>query len=310
MMILFQGIVFSHDLISGGTNSWVFHPPDDGRTSMFVAPMINGVWDFSKQVEFFNNGKVQFSKDLYSLQNIFSYKNIQAVDGFSLMNASYSVDILKYQTGQYPNNTGFIFRTEKGGAGGSSVKVDALKILHEGQAQFISDVSMGGSIFLLNQGYSVDILKNQTGPYPNNTGFLFRTEKGGPNGSSVKVDAMTIDHHGNVGIGTNPNQKLHVNGTVYSTEVKVDVNAGTGPDYVFEPTYQLSSLAEIENYIKANKHLPEVPSAKEMETNGINLSEMNMLLLKKVEELTLHLIEQKKEINELRSEIRNSQNKK
>ncbi|MCZ8216407.1 MAG: tail fiber protein [Cyclobacteriaceae bacterium] len=106
---------------------------------------------------------------------------------------------------------------------------------------------------------------------------------------------------GNVGIGTtNPTEKLTVNGTVYSKEVKVDVSAGTGPDYVFEPTYQLPSLTEIENYIKANNHLPEVPSAKEMETNGINLSEMNMLLLKKVEELTLHLIEQKKEINELK----------
>jgi len=101
--------------------------------------------------------------------------------------------------------------------------------------------------------------------------------------------------NGYVGIGTNnPTQKLTVNGTVYSTEVKVDVNAGTGPDYVFEPTYQLPSLTEIETYIKANKHLPEVPSAKEMETNGINLSEMNMMLLKKVEELTLYLIEVKK----------------
>ncbi|GCC50447.1 hypothetical protein SanaruYs_06620 [Chryseotalea sanaruensis] len=116
---------------------------------------------------------------------------------------------------------------------------------------------------------------------------------------------FSVHASGKVGIGTtNPTQKLTVNGTVYSTEVKVDVNAGTGPDYVFEPTYQLPSLIEIENYIKANKHLPEVPSAKEMETNGINLSEMNMLLLKKVEELTLHLIEQQKEIEMLKTKIK------
>jgi hypothetical protein len=120
----------------------------------------------------------------------------------------------------------------------------------------------------------------------------------------TNYDPFTVQ--GNVGIGTtNPTQKLTVNGTVYSTEVKVDVSAGTGPDYVFEPTYQLPSLTEIESYIKANKHLPEVPSAKEMETNGINLSEMNMLLLKKVEELTLHLITLEKEVNELKKNNKN-----
>jgi hypothetical protein len=71
----------------------------------------------------------------------------------------------------------------------------------------------------------------------------------------------------------------------------------------------LPSLTEIENYIKANKHLPEVPSAKEMETNGINLSEMNMLLLKKVEELTLHLIEQQKDDKVQQTQIKNQQQK-
>jgi hypothetical protein len=112
-----------------------------------------------------------------------------------------------------------------------------------------------------------------------------------------------VANNGNVGIGTtNPNQKLTVNGTIYGKEVKVDLNV-PGPDYVFEPTYNLPSLTEIETYIKANKHLPEVPSAKEMEANGINLSEMNMLLLKKVEELTLYLIEMKKENTVMRSEL-------
>jgi len=114
----------------------------------------------------------------------------------------------------------------------------------------------------------------------------------GADSERMRIDAAT----GNVGIGTtSPNQKLTVNGTIYGKEVKVDLNV-PGPDYVFEENYNLPSLTEIENYIKQNKHLPEVPSAKEMETNGINLSEMNMILLKKVEELTLHLIEMKKQM--------------
>jgi hypothetical protein len=131
-------------------------------------------------------------------------------------------------------------------------------------------------------------------------GFNFLTAPNGSAGTQVPfASAMLIKQNGNVGIGTtNPNQKLTVNGTIYGKEVKVDLNV-PGPDYVFEPTYNLPSLTEIETYIKANKHLPEVPSAKEMEADGINLSEMNMLLLRKIEELTLHLIDQNKLIDKL-----------
>jgi hypothetical protein len=111
---------------------------------------------------------------------------------------------------------------------------------------------------------------------------------------------------GNVGIGTtSPDQKLTVNGTIHTKEVIVDLSV-PGPDYVFEKDYNLLSLSEIEKYIVAHKHLPEVPSAKEMEENGVNLKEMNMLLLKKVEELTLYLIEMNEKINALqkRDEVR------
>ncbi len=103
---------------------------------------------------------------------------------------------------------------------------------------------------------------------------------------------MYINNEGDIGIGTTePDAKLAVNGNIHATEVKVSTTV-PAPDYVFEEDYPLASLEEIKSYITVNKHLPEVPSAKEMEANGINLSEMNMLLLKKVEELTLLLIEQ------------------
>jgi hypothetical protein len=117
------------------------------------------------------------------------------------------------------------------------------------------------------------------------------------------AELMTIKGNGNVGIGTtSPNQKLTVNGTIYGKEVKVDLNV-PGPDYVFEKNYKLLSLEEIKSYIDQHKHLPEVPSAKQMEQNGINLSEMNIILLKKVEELTLYVIDLKKENQEIKKQL-------
>jgi len=112
-------------------------------------------------------------------------------------------------------------------------------------------------------------------------------------------DRMVIEYTGNVGIGTSvPTEKLSVKGKVRAQEVKVE--ASNWPDYVFEKGYQLSSLAEIEKQINFNGHLPGMPSAKEAEENGIELGVMNNLLLKKVEELTLHLIKKDKEIDALK----------
>lgn len=102
---------------------------------------------------------------------------------------------------------------------------------------------------------------------------------------------MFLSVDGNVGIGTTtPDAKLSVKGQIHAQEVKVDLNGAIAPDYVFDEDYKLPSLEEIQSYITEHKHLPEVPSAKEMEANGINLGEMNLILLKKVEELTLLLM--------------------
>ena len=101
---------------------------------------------------------------------------------------------------------------------------------------------------------------------------------------------------GNVGIGTASTfgYKLAVNGAIGAKEVKVETTS-PWPDYVFEPTYQLTPLTKVAQFITENKHLPEVPSAKEVATNGINLGEMDATLLRKIEELTLYLIEVNKE---------------
>jgi hypothetical protein len=121
---------------------------------------------------------------------------------------------------------------------------------------------------------------------------------------------MFITNVGNVGIGTvNPDQKLTVAGTVHSSEVTVDTKIPV-PDYVFQPSYKLSDLPSLEEYVKKYHHLPEIPAAAEIEKDGLKLGEMNTLLLKKVEELSLYLIEkdkqateQQKKINELETKL-------
>ncbi|MEO8886661.1 MAG: hypothetical protein ABI367_11400 [Mucilaginibacter sp.] len=115
-------------------------------------------------------------------------------------------------------------------------------------------------------------------------------------GITSQTTVMTLQGDGNVGIGTiSPDEKLTVNGIIHSTEVKV-TNSVPTPDYVFEPDYKLEDLSEIKAYVDKNHHLPEIPSADQMEKEGISLGDMNMKLLKKVEELTLYVIDQNKQL--------------
>ncbi|MDR2962156.1 MAG: hypothetical protein LBU90_00720 [Bacteroidales bacterium] len=108
--------------------------------------------------------------------------------------------------------------------------------------------------------------------------------------------------NGNVGIGySNPTVPLDVNGIIRAHEVKICLSQGC--DYVFENNYNLMPLSVLSTFVKTNKHLPEIAPAAEMESEGINVSEMNALLLKKIEELTLYIIHQQEELQKQNAEI-------
>ncbi|OCA80506.1 hypothetical protein BBH99_04050 [Chryseobacterium contaminans] len=125
-------------------------------------------------------------------------------------------------------------------------------------------------------------------------------------------ELMRITPGGNVGIGTrNPDQKLTVKGKIHAEDVIVDMNVPA--DYVFQkyfdgesslrPDYQMPTLQKLEAFVKENKHLPEIPSGDAIKKDGVNLGDFQMKLLQKIEELTLYVISQNKEIENLKAII-------
>jgi len=153
---------------------------------------------------------------------------------------------------------------------------------------FVAENSAGGGVFSGSIAYAT-VLGNFS-----NVPLQFGTN------TTVK---MTILSGGNVGIGTtSPSEKLSVNGNI-STKKLIVTQTGWS-DYVFNKNYKLRSLQNLETYINQNKHLPEVPTAKEVESKGISVGDNQALLLKKIEELTLYVIDQQKQINELRKQAR------
>lgn len=120
---------------------------------------------------------------------------------------------------------------------------------------------------------------------------------------NTDITVMTLQNNGYVGIGTtNPDMKLTVKGNIHAEEIKIDLFE-TVPDFVFKDNYNLRSIDEVEKFINENGHLPEIPSAQEFKKNGMMLAKMDMDLLKKIEELTLYIIEQEKSIKEQAEEI-------
>jgi hypothetical protein len=164
----------------------------------------------------------------------------------------------------------------------------------------LSEVGVGGNVTALGQTVGTfSFINTSLGATDKRISLVLGGTDGAANSGNIDfftsnagtlASRMHIDHFGNVGIGTTtPQEALSVNGNIRSKQVKVETN--NWPDYVFKPTYILPSLLEVKTYIDQNQHLPDMPSAKEIEKDGLNLGEINKILTKKVEELTLYLIE-------------------
>lgn len=252
----------AQDLISGGANSWIFHTPDDGRTSLWISPLKNGEFDFDVNTRFRNDGSIDVSKNLFVGGEI-RFKAASSVDNNSPGIVLASNEDFLYD-GQYINHYGFGFHKYKDN----------------------SSFARGANSYV--------------------SGFF------GLDFFTSGSNRLRINHNGNVGIGTvNPTEKLTVNGKILCEEVEVIQNVL--PDYVFQKyytgssslkaDYKMATLAEVEAFTKENHHLPDVPSAKVVKEEGLQLKEMTSILLQKIEELTLYTIEQEKRIKTLEAKL-------
>jgi hypothetical protein len=123
--------------------------------------------------------------------------------------------------------------------------------------------------------------------------------------ATQNVQRMIITNTGRVGIGTlSPTQQLDVTGNIRASGSFIAGGTTLSvPDYVFEPDYQLMPLPELAVYVAKEKHLPDIPTAREVKERGVNISELQMQLLKKIEELTLYTLQQQKTIDRLTARL-------
>ncbi len=169
------------------------------------------------------------------------------------------------------------------------------------------DIHIGDALF--GQGYNGIWLNGSTNGLDynfiskatDNNLYINRPAGAGIYFRQSNQDQVIIAPNGNMGIGTmSPQGKLAVNGDIFAKKVKV---TQTGwPDYVFEHDYPLPPLAQVERYVRENKHLPNVPSAASVEKEGLDLGDTQAVLLKKIEELTLYILQLNKRIADLEAQ--------
>jgi hypothetical protein len=165
---------------------------------------------------------------------------------------------------------------------------------------FNRDVNTGAIFSSTGHAYQFNHTASTTAASDRLDLFVYNTA-----GTIISANAFSVNGAGNIGMGINPQAayKLSVAGTMAARKVKVTQE--TWADYVFRAGYKLPTIDETEAFINANKHLPGIPSEKEVTKDGIDVGEMNKLLLQKIEEQMLYIIEMNKEVKELKKELKN-----
>jgi len=179
---------------------------------------------------------------------------------------------------------------------------DGIRIIHNnnGFAQFYANSLPLNAYNVITQTGDAGITYGDYGPISPSTSFGFVIAPWSNTASGIRLDA-----NGNVGIGTatTGSNRLAVEGTIASRKVIV-TQANPMPDYVFDKDYPLPSLASVNQYIKAHHHLPDIPSAGSVAKSGLDLGDNQAALLKKIEELTLYVIGQQQQFEELKKQNR------
>lgn len=206
---------------------------------------------------------------------------------------------------------GFAFSAYATRTGHSATTVSTIKVVPNAAGAsataydiyFYNGPYIGAGLYQVTSAYGTWAHSMTPAVDPGTTAFTvpleFRTQDETYLANSLFISAV----NGNVGINTVvPKAKLAVNGDILATKVKV---TQTGwPDYVFGKEYHLPAIAELEQYILTHQHLPEIPSAKEVTTNGLDLGDMDKKLLQKIEELSLYIIQLDKKNKELEGRLK------
>lgn len=237
----------------------------------------------------------------------------------------------------HTRSTGNVYALRVTQHANSNVTIDTAKLSEiyantlTGQSKHYVNYNDNVGIGTLNPRSKLQIISPFTDPYDGGTFILGDTSlpnlRMGHNGQNTWIQShsgsplhinpignplILNKEGGNVGIGTmNPDQKLTVKGKIHAEDVIVDTNVPA--DYVFQKyydnyspiraDYQMPNLKELESYIKENRHLPEIPSGESIMKDGVKIGDFQMKLLQKIEELTLYMISQNKEIEQLKTLI-------
>lgn len=194
----------------------------------------------------------------------------------------------------------FIVRTN--GVDRFTIDDDGYALLGNGSSGGAMIINGGpsGYLYLQGGGLTDGILEADGG--------TFDIHRGSPGILRVRAsgDGMWFFPNGQVSVGgggqTATGYVFSVEGKAIATEFRV-ASFGNWPDYVFSPTYRLMPLPELQQYIRENKHLPNIPAASVVEKEGISLGDMSKRLIEKVEELTLYVLQQQEQIDELKKQL-------